>query len=205
MISGLHGPVLYSTPVFLGFLIATFLSILDSIGDYYACASMSHVPPPPQHAVNRGIMIEGFGTILSGAVGATQATTTYGGNIGAIGITKARPFKNKCMHCCQNRVWTILLAATLHHRRSLPTHWPCDSCRIDRTCTCALLSPICINTHGVPLFTLYCMFVITLYYTFAVLGPVICRLENQKWRVRTNVYFGKTKPASNVASFLIDT
>ncbi|XP_056005480.1 solute carrier family 23 member 1-like isoform X2 [Ostrea edulis] len=85
---GLHGPVLYSTPVFLGFLIATFLSILDSIGDYYACASMSHVPPPPQHAVNRGIMIEGFGTILSGAVGATQATTTYGGNIGAIGITK---------------------------------------------------------------------------------------------------------------------
>ncbi|XP_061186309.1 solute carrier family 23 member 1-like isoform X2 [Saccostrea echinata] len=85
---GLHGPVSYSTPVFLGFLIATFLSILDSIGDYYACASMSHVPPPPQHAVNRGIMVEGIGTILSGAVGATQATTTYGGNIGSIGVTR---------------------------------------------------------------------------------------------------------------------
>ncbi|XP_022341468.2 solute carrier family 23 member 2-like isoform X1 [Crassostrea virginica] len=85
---GMHGPVSYSTPVFLGFLTATFLSILDSIGDYYACASMSLVPPPPQHAVNRGIMVEGIGTIISGAIGASQATTTYGGNIGAIGVTR---------------------------------------------------------------------------------------------------------------------
>lgn len=85
---GMHGAVSFSTPVFLGFLIATFLSILDSIGDYYACASMSRVPPPPQHAVNRGIMVEGIGTIISGAIGASQATTTYGGNIGAIGVTR---------------------------------------------------------------------------------------------------------------------
>ena len=89
---GMHGPVSYSTPVFLGFLTATFLSILDSIGDYYACASMSLVPPPPQHAVNRGIMVEGIGTIISGAIGASQATTTYGGNIGAIGVTRVHAF-----------------------------------------------------------------------------------------------------------------
>ena len=88
----MHGPVSYSTPVFLGFLTATFLSILDSIGDYYACASMSLVPPPPQHAVNRGIMVEGIGTIISGAIGASQATTTYGGNIGAIGVTRVLVF-----------------------------------------------------------------------------------------------------------------
>ena len=64
------------------------MSVLDSIGDYYACARVSRVPPPPAHAVNRGILIEGACSFLSGAVGCGHATTTYGGNIGAIGVTK---------------------------------------------------------------------------------------------------------------------
>ena len=69
------------------------MSVLDSIGDYYACARVSRVPPPPAHACNRGILIEGACSFLSGAVGCGHATTTYGGNIGAIGITKVRkPF-----------------------------------------------------------------------------------------------------------------
>ena len=63
-------------------------SIIDSIADYYACAKMCHVPPPPIHAVNRGIMIEGMMSMISGCFGSGHATTTYGGNIGCIGITR---------------------------------------------------------------------------------------------------------------------
>lgn len=85
---GQFGPIDFSVSVFVGFMIATFTSILDSIGDYYACASMCRCPPPPAHGVNRGIAIEGFCSALSGLLGAGHATTTYGGNIGAIGVTK---------------------------------------------------------------------------------------------------------------------
>ncbi|XP_033756827.1 solute carrier family 23 member 1-like isoform X2 [Pecten maximus] len=85
---GLYGNPSFSSTVFVGFLIATFISILDSIGDYYACAATCRVPPPPSFAVNRGIAVEGFCTVLSGLLGCPQATTTYGANIGAIGITR---------------------------------------------------------------------------------------------------------------------
>ncbi|XP_078311878.1 solute carrier family 23 member 1-like [Crassostrea virginica] len=85
---GQFGLVRFSVSAFVGFFIATIVSILDSIGDYYACATTCRVPPPPPHAVNRGIAIEGLCTILSGALGCGHGTTTYGGNIGAIGLTK---------------------------------------------------------------------------------------------------------------------
>ena len=86
--SGLYGPPSFELTIFVGYLIATFISILDSIGDYYACAVMSRVPPPPRHAMNRGIFVEGICTVISGALCAPMGTTTYGPNIGAIGITR---------------------------------------------------------------------------------------------------------------------
>ncbi|XP_061184447.1 solute carrier family 23 member 2-like isoform X2 [Saccostrea echinata] len=85
---GQFGMIRFSISAFVGFFIATIVSILDSIGDYYACATTCRVPPPPSHAVNRGIAVEGLCTTLSGAVGCGHGTTTYGGNIGAISLTK---------------------------------------------------------------------------------------------------------------------
>ncbi|XP_060063931.1 solute carrier family 23 member 1-like [Ylistrum balloti] len=85
---GQFGSPIFETGAFSAFLIATFISILDSIGDYYACAMICNVPPPPTHGVNRGIAIEGLCTALSGAMGCGHATSTQGGNIGSIGITK---------------------------------------------------------------------------------------------------------------------
>ncbi|KAL3864972.1 hypothetical protein ACJMK2_006612 [Sinanodonta woodiana] len=85
---GQFGSISFSVSVFVGFMIATFTAILDSVGDYYACASMCRVPPPKAHAVNRGILIEGLCSAIAGTLGCGHATTTYGGNIGAIGITK---------------------------------------------------------------------------------------------------------------------
>ena len=71
-----------------GILAGVFASIVESVGDYYACARMSDAPPPPPHAVNRGIGIEGIGCILCGAFGTASGSTSFSENIGAIGITK---------------------------------------------------------------------------------------------------------------------
>ncbi|KAK3601377.1 hypothetical protein CHS0354_037692 [Potamilus streckersoni] len=73
---------------YVGFLAATLSSIIESIGDYFAAAGLSSAPPPPAHALNRGIAMEGFCSIFSWMVGAAHATTSCRGNIGAIGITK---------------------------------------------------------------------------------------------------------------------
>ena len=86
--AGQYGAVGFSDAAFISCLIATVLSILDSISDYYACARVCRVPAPPADAVNRGILIEGLCTFLSGTVGCGHATSTSGGNIGAIGITR---------------------------------------------------------------------------------------------------------------------
>lgn len=88
MFPGQYGTISFSTAAFISCLIATILSILDSISDYYACARVCRVPAPPSHAVNRGILVEGLCSFLSGVVGCGHATTTSGGNIGAIGITR---------------------------------------------------------------------------------------------------------------------
>lgn len=78
----------FNIGIAVNFLLATVISIIDSIGDYYACAKICRAPPPPVHAVNRGILTEGFCSILAGLFGTGHATTTYGGNIGVIGMSK---------------------------------------------------------------------------------------------------------------------
>ena len=71
-----------------GILAGVLASIIESVGDYYACARLSGAPPPPKHAINRGIAWEGIGCLLAGAFGTGNGTTSYSENIGAIGITK---------------------------------------------------------------------------------------------------------------------
>lgn len=77
-----------STASVFGMLAGVLASMVESVGDYYACARLSGAPPPPTHAINRGIGIEGIGCILAGAWGSGNGTTSYSENIGAIGITK---------------------------------------------------------------------------------------------------------------------
>ncbi|XP_078483964.1 solute carrier family 23 member 1 [Ciona intestinalis] len=72
----------------LGMISGVLASIIESVGDYYACARLCRIPSPPHHAVNRGIFMEGIGCILAGAWGTGSGTTSYSENIGAIGITK---------------------------------------------------------------------------------------------------------------------
>ena len=88
----------------IGMLAGVIGSMVESIGDYFACARLAGAPPPPHHAINRGLGIEGIGCILTGAWGTGNGTTSYSENIGAIGITRV------ClvMNYCHNRFVTLL-------------------------------------------------------------------------------------------------
>ncbi|XP_056138357.1 solute carrier family 23 member 1 [Lampris incognitus] len=72
----------------LGMMAGVLASTMESIGDYYACARLSGAPPPPFHAINRGIAVEGIGCILAALWGTGNGTTSYSQNIAALGITK---------------------------------------------------------------------------------------------------------------------
>ncbi|CAG5117960.1 unnamed protein product [Candidula unifasciata] len=72
----------------IAMLAVTISSVIESVGVFYACARTCEVPPPPAHAVNRGIAVEGIGSLFSGAVGSGGATTSYSQNVGAIGFTR---------------------------------------------------------------------------------------------------------------------
>lgn len=72
----------------IGMFAGVIASIIESIGDYYACARISGAPPPPRHAINRGIGMEGIGCLLTSSFGTGNGTTSYSENVGAIGITK---------------------------------------------------------------------------------------------------------------------
>nr|XP_018672004.2 solute carrier family 23 member 2-like [Ciona intestinalis] len=72
----------------IGMLAAIISSTIESIGDYHACARLADVPPPPSHALNRGIMMEGIGVMLAGLLGTGSGTTSFSQNVAAIGITR---------------------------------------------------------------------------------------------------------------------
>ncbi|XP_076824585.1 solute carrier family 23 member 2-like isoform X2 [Clavelina lepadiformis] len=72
----------------IGMFAGVIAGVMESIGDYYACARLSGAPNPPKHAINRGIFTEGFGCVLAGVIGTGTATTSFSENIGAIGITR---------------------------------------------------------------------------------------------------------------------
>ncbi|CAL8268608.1 unnamed protein product [Merluccius merluccius] len=72
----------------MGMLSATLSGIVESIGDYYACARLAGAAPPPVHAINRGIFMEGLCCILAGILGTGNGSTSSSPNIGVLGITK---------------------------------------------------------------------------------------------------------------------
>ncbi|XP_058444918.1 solute carrier family 23 member 2-like [Malaya genurostris] len=72
----------------LGMLAGVLACTVESISYYPTVSQMCNAPPPPLHAINRGIGTEGLGTILAGFWGSGNGTNTFGENVGAIGVTK---------------------------------------------------------------------------------------------------------------------
>lgn len=72
----------------IGFLVSCMSSVVESVGDYYAAQQACELSKVPDHAISRGILVEGIGSVLSGAVGAGHATTSYSGNIAVLKLSK---------------------------------------------------------------------------------------------------------------------
>jgi len=72
----------------VGMLSGYLASIVESVGDYYACARLAGAPVPTPRVINRGIGMEGVGCLVAGVFGTGNGTTSYSENIGAIGLTR---------------------------------------------------------------------------------------------------------------------
>ena len=78
----------FGIAAFVGMLAGYIASMVESIGDYYACARLSGAPMPDERTINRGITFEGIGCLVAGIFGTGNGTTSYSENIGAIGLTR---------------------------------------------------------------------------------------------------------------------
>ena len=86
-------PFQWGMPVFgvaavVGMVAGYIASMVESIGDYYACARLAGAPTPDEKTINRGITFEGIGCLIAGIIGTGNGTTSYSENIGAIGLTR---------------------------------------------------------------------------------------------------------------------
>jgi solute carrier family 23 (nucleobase transporter), member 1 len=71
-----------------GMLAGYLASMIESIGDYYACARIAEAPVPTGRMISRGLGAEGLGCLIAGILQTGNGTTTYSENIGSIGLTK---------------------------------------------------------------------------------------------------------------------
>ncbi|HIA02408.1 MAG TPA: xanthine permease [Myxococcales bacterium] len=78
----------FGLAAFIGMLAGFVASIVESIGDYYACARLSGAPIPDEKTINKGIGMEGVGSLIAGIFGTGNGTTSYSENIGAIALTR---------------------------------------------------------------------------------------------------------------------
>ncbi|KAG1670150.1 Solute carrier family 23 member 1 [Nymphon striatum] len=80
-------PTVYGSTVIVLFS-SVLVGIVESIGNFIACAEFTESPLPPAHAINRAVAMEGIGCIIAGLFGSGNATTTYSDNIAVISVTK---------------------------------------------------------------------------------------------------------------------
>ncbi len=86
-------PFQWGMPVFaasaaVGMFAGYVASMIESVGDYYACARLAGAPRPDAKVINRGIGMEGVGCLIAGIMGTGNGTTSYSENIGAIALTR---------------------------------------------------------------------------------------------------------------------
>src|SRR5690606_27085375 len=64
----------FGAAAFVGMLAGYLASVVESIGDYYACARLSGAPTPTAKTINRGITFEGIGCLIAGLIGTANGT-----------------------------------------------------------------------------------------------------------------------------------
>ena len=78
----------FGAAALVGMLAGYVASMIESVGDYYACARLAGARVPNRKVINRGIGMEGVGCFIAGIFGTANGTTSYSENIGAIGLTR---------------------------------------------------------------------------------------------------------------------
>lgn len=78
----------FETAAIVGIMAGFVSSMIESIGDYYACARLAGAPIPDAKVISKGIGMEGIGSLIAGIFGTGNGTTSYSENIGAIGLTR---------------------------------------------------------------------------------------------------------------------
>ncbi|XP_043268108.1 solute carrier family 23 member 2 isoform X4 [Venturia canescens] len=84
---GQWGTPTISLSSILGMLAGVLACTVESVSYYPTTSRMCGAPPPPIHAINRGIGVEGLGTVLAGLWGSGNGTNTFGENVGTIGLS----------------------------------------------------------------------------------------------------------------------
>jgi xanthine/uracil permease len=59
----------FGAAAIVGMVAGYIASMVESIGDYYACARLSGAPTPNKDTINRGITFEGIGCLMAGIFG----------------------------------------------------------------------------------------------------------------------------------------
>ncbi len=78
----------FEVAAIVGMLAGFVASMVESVGDYYACARLAGAPVPDRKVIDRGIGMEGVGCLVAAVFGTGNGTTSYSENIGAIGLTR---------------------------------------------------------------------------------------------------------------------
>ncbi|KHN74313.1 Solute carrier family 23 member 2 [Toxocara canis] len=113
---GQYGAPKFHTGLFLAFVVSALTSVFESVGDYHAAARVSEERAPPSHAINRGILAEGSGSLLAGLLGPGVGMTTHTENIGVIGVTRV---SKETVFLTLSRVFMIEGLSKLGSRRFL--------------------------------------------------------------------------------------
>ena len=81
------GPPRFETGFILAVLAGYLASMIESFGDYHACAHMAGGTDPSPRQISRGIGCEGVGCFITSLLGGFSSTS-YSENIGLVGLTK---------------------------------------------------------------------------------------------------------------------
>ncbi|XP_048249504.1 solute carrier family 23 member 2-like [Haliotis rufescens] len=83
-----YGPPTISGSGYVSMLTITMTMVIQIPGVYQTVARGAEMPPPPSHAINRGMAVDGLSGAVSGMLGGVCASVVFVQSLGLIAVTK---------------------------------------------------------------------------------------------------------------------